>query len=298
MNNFNSLLMEMQDDVFEAEIEFGILESDSIEAMESSDVMETLFLLEESGTLKYDAESSDVFININGMKPVSELYVYAIDILRDIKNNPEISNIFAKVGPPQDLSNKIHTDADARKAAKTFSEGRKSLENLLYFCFTNNIRTFTVCAGHKKNLGQFNDGYISFNLEDEFTRNCIKYLNGKPSIYESAIDVEENDDRSIIEKMGCDYETADAVFTEILGNLEEYIAKKDVISELYEDNGLNKRIDTMLEYKNNPTNGKIGFLDVIESGIKLSLEQKATHFVRTQIMEERNPNKNQGTIKE
>lgn len=288
----------MQDDVFEAEIEFKILENDSIEAMESSDVMETLFLLEESGTLKYDVESGEVVININGIEAVRELYVYAMDILKDIKNNQKISNIFARVGPPQDLSNKIHTDDDARKAAKTFSEGRKSLENLLYFCFTNNIRTFASCAGHEEYLGQFNDGYISFNLEDEFTRNGMKYLNGKHSIYENTIEVGENNARNITEDIRCDYETADAVFTEILRNLKEYIVKKDVISELYEENELNKRIDAMLEYKNNPINSKLGFLDVIEADIKLSLEQNATKFVKLKVMEGLNSNKNQERIEE
>lgn len=288
-------MIEMQDDVFEAELEGEILRNDSIEVMESSDVMETIFLLEESGTVKYDVDRKEVFININGMEPVSECYV--MDILRDIKNNPEISNIFARVGPPQDLSNKIHTADDARKAAKTFSEGRKSLENLLYFCFTNSIKTFASCAGHEEYLGQFNDGYISFNLEDEFTRNCIKYLNGKHLIHEKSIDLDENDNGNIIEKIGCDYETADAVFIGILGVLEEYIADKDVISKLCGDSELNKRIDTMIEHKNNSTNSKLGFLDVIEADIGLYLEQEATHFVKLEITKGHNHDLNQGEIK-
>lgn len=44
LNDFSSLLIEMQDDVFEAAIEFEILENDSIEVMESSDIMETFYL--------------------------------------------------------------------------------------------------------------------------------------------------------------------------------------------------------------------------------------------------------------
>lgn len=63
LSDFSSLLMDMQDDIFEAEIESEILETletDSIEAMRSSDIMETLFVLEENGHLKYDVEREKV----------------------------------------------------------------------------------------------------------------------------------------------------------------------------------------------------------------------------------------------
>ena len=109
-----------------------------------------MFSLEESGTLRYDIDDEEISVDISGMEPVTEYVTYAQGILNDIQNNPELSNIFAIVGPPQDLSDKIHNDEDARKAAKTFSEGRKSLEDLLYFCFKNNITTFACCAGHEK----------------------------------------------------------------------------------------------------------------------------------------------------
>lgn len=292
LNTFGRLMMDMQDDVFEADFEHEVYspENYSYKAMESSDVMETLFLLEESGCLKYDVEKEEVSININGMEPISGPYIDIMDNLKEIKDNPELSNIFARVGPPQDLSDKIHTDADARKAAKTFSEERKSLEDLLYSCFTNNIKTHASCAGHEEYVGWFKDGYISFNLNDEFTKKFIKYLNEKIETHENDITIDEIDDSTIIEKIGCDYETADNVFTEIRSIMEEYIATKETISELNGDNQLNKRIDDMLSNENKGINNKLGFLDVLEGGIKLSSVQEATHYVRESKTREITPN--------
>lgn len=156
INTFADLMDFLQDDVFKAHFLSGIYqniyESDEYPTKEllGENLIETLFSLEESGTLSYDIDGNEISIDISGMEPVTEYDIYAREILRDIQNNPKLSNVFAIVGPPQDLSNKIHNDEDARKAAKTFSEGRKSLEDLLYLCFKNNITTFACCAGHEK----------------------------------------------------------------------------------------------------------------------------------------------------
>lgn len=289
----------MQDDEIEAYIELDVFspENYSTETMMALSVMESLFLLEESGFLEYDVEGENIFININGMEPVEKSYDKAIGVLKDINNNPKLSNIFARVGPPQDLSNKIHSDEDVRKAAKTFSEGRKSLEDLLYFCITNDIKTFASCAGHKENLGQYNDGYIAFNIDDEFTRNFIKYLNEKISNYPNHISVSETYDSTIAEGIYCNYGNADEVFTEILEILEQYISKEDAREAVSGDNKLNKEIDDLLAQKNSTTNSKSGFADTIEGNIKLSLVQKATQFVKS-LLRKINPNRNQGEIKE
>ena len=153
---FTDLMYFLQDDVFKSQFLSGIYEdiyeSDEYPLKEviGQNLIETLFSLEESGTLRLDIDDEEISVDISGMEPVTEYVTYAQGILNDIQNNPELSNIFAIVGPPQDLSDKIHNDEDARKAAKTFSEGRKSLEDLLYFCFKNNITTFACCAGHEK----------------------------------------------------------------------------------------------------------------------------------------------------
>ncbi len=156
ISTFAYLMDLLRDDVFKSQFLSGIYknieENDEypLEGFVGNDLIETLFLLEESGTLSYDIDAEEILIEISGMKPILEFVSHAEYILSNIQNDPKISNIFAKDGPPQDLSNKIHNDEDARKAAKTFSEGRKSLEDLLYFCFKNNITTYACCAGHEK----------------------------------------------------------------------------------------------------------------------------------------------------
>ena len=51
------------------------------------------------------------------------------------------------------------------KAAKIFSEGNKSLENLLLYCFKNNIKTVACCAGHEEKNKPF--GYLSFKNNEK-----------------------------------------------------------------------------------------------------------------------------------
>lgn len=248
LENFNTLMIQMQDTVCEAAIGFEVYSSDNFSTKESisSEVMTSIFLLEESGTIIFDIEKENIFININGMEPISENQENARAVLKDINNNKRFSNIFAEVGPPQDLSEKIHTDEDARKAAITFSEGRKSLENLLYFCFTNNIKTFASCAGHEENLNLYNDGYIAFNIEDEFTRKFIEYLNNKLSINRGNVSIEENIDSILIESIHCNYQNADHIFREVLEILQNFIIKDNINFELNKNNELNKKIDIIL----------------------------------------------------
>lgn len=195
-------------------------------------------------------------------------------------------------GSSQDLSKKIHNNNDARKAAHTFAEGRKSLEDLLYFCFTNNVKTHNCCAGHEDTVSR---GYISFNLNDEFTRKAIKYINTKLETPDE-ISINETCNQILTEGIYCNPGTEDAIFTDVLEHLQEYISKKDV--EINEDNETNRQIEDRLERKNNPKYSKSGFWDAMGANIKFFQVQDATQIVKSEIKEENNPNKDNNEIGE
>ena len=59
------------------------------------------------------------------------------------------------------------------KAAKDFSEGNKELEDLLLYCFRNNIKTIACCAGHKEN-NSF--PYISFKINDKTFKPILRMI--------------------------------------------------------------------------------------------------------------------------
>ena len=252
LDDFSKLMMllsyELEDigfDIFESENYYG-------EVVVSSSVIHSLYLLEQAGCFEYDIDNREVLIDINGMEPIRKADDNVLITLEDINNNHNLSNVFAEIGPPQDLTDKIHNDEDARKAAKTFSEGRKSLENLIYYCITNNIKTFASCAGHEENQGEYNDGYISFNIDDERTRSFIKYLNIKFNFDEYGVSINAcGEPYTLVEAIYCNYWNADDLYSGILEALKEYITNKNVIEELDEENSLNKTIDEMLLSKEN-----------------------------------------------
>ncbi len=291
LKDFRSLIVDIGISNYGEDILWQISQNSSNQAIECSQVMELLYLLEESGDIYYDVDKENILIKINGMESISGQFGDILNDIYNIEDNPKLSNVFARMGPSQDLSNKIHNDNDARKAAKTFSEGRKSLEDLLYFCITNNIKTFTCCAGHEeKEVGM---GYVSFNLDDEFTRKTIKYINTK--MQDSKCTAQIADlcyGKVLVEGIYCDDKgTEDEIFAEVLENLQEYIYNKDAIPELNEDNAINKEIDDKIEQKNNPKNRKSGFFDVIGAGIRLSPVQNAIQFVKSKIKGKDNPDK-------
>ena len=266
LDDFSKLMMlhcyELEDigfDIFASENYYG-------KVLISSSVIRSMYLLEKAGCFEYDIDNGEVLIEINGMETIKRTDGNVLITLEDINNNPNLSNVFAEMGPPQDLTDKIHNDDDARKAAKTFSEGRKSLEDLIYYCIINNIKTFASCAGHEENTFENQDGYISFNIDDERTRNFIKYLNSKFSYDEYSVSISETgDSRTLVEAMYCNYWNADALYTGILEVLQEYITNKDVRDESNEENALNKKIDDMLLAKENENSEDLIIEDMVES---------------------------------
>ena len=56
---------------------------------------------------------------------------------------------------------------DPKYFAQKFSEGNKSLEELLLFCYANDISTFACCAGHENSRGLVPSANIVFNVEPE-----------------------------------------------------------------------------------------------------------------------------------
>ncbi len=286
LKDIKNLITEMQTSQVE-DIYFDIDEKATYEARECNDVMDMFYILEESGEFSFDVDKEEISININGIEPIRGNYGEIFYDIRNIEENPELSNVFAMVGPPQDLSNKIHNDNDAQKAAKTFSEGRKSLEDLIYFCITNKIKTLACCAGHKRNLGEpYNDGYISFNMDDEFTRNVIKYINTKLDDLSENISIDEKNDGTLTEGIYCDYETADYTFTKILENLQECIDKDVNIDESNCDNEMNRWIDFKLERRNAPELKNIpAFVAIMEPDNTLSQVQDTTDDVKSKRIE-------------
>lgn len=266
LDDFSKLMMlhsyELED------IGFDIFASDNYygKVVVSSSVIRSLYLLEKAGYFEYDIDNGEILIEINGMETIKRTDGNVLGTLEDINNNPNLSNVFAEMGPPQDLTDKIHSDDDARKAAKTFSEGRKSLEDLIYYCIINNIKTFASCAGHEENSGEYNDGYVSFNIDDKRTRGFIKYLNSKFSYDEYSVSISEaGDPKTLVEAMYCNYWNADALYTRILEALQEYITNKDVRDESNEENALNKKIDDMLLAKEHENNEDLIIEDMVES---------------------------------
>lgn len=102
-----------------------------------------------------------------------------------------------------------------------------------------------------KKTGDRLGAYIAFNIDNEFTRNFIKYLNGKKIVQENKVVEEQLANLTTIGAIYSRYENADNVFTEIHRILEEYmhLLEQGIQPEISNDNELNKKIDDMFKQK-------------------------------------------------
>ena len=102
-----------------------------------------------------------------------------------------------------------------------------------------------------KKTGDREGAYIAFNIDNEFTRNFIKYLNGKKIVQENKVVEEQLANLTTIGAIYSRYENADKVFTEIHRILEEYmhLLEQGIQPEISNDNELNKKIDDMFKQK-------------------------------------------------
>lgn len=149
----------------------------------------------------------------------------SIKILRKLMNDPEYSNTFENTGDA--IREKIPEES-IELAAKSFSEGRKSLEDVLLFCMKNNIRTFACCAGHDILPGVRGKAYLSFALENEdVTRNLVIGLFSS-ELTESGIDkldfsTRVDDDGNVVENANIYIEIGRE--DEVFKRLEEKMAQ-------------------------------------------------------------------------
>ena len=108
-----------------------------------------------------------------------------------------------------------------------------------------------LVAQDMKKTGDRLGAYIAFNIDNEFTRNFIKYLNGKKIVQENKVVEEQLANLTTIGAIYSRYENADNVFTEIHRILEEYmhLLEQGIQPEISNDNELNKKIDDMFKQK-------------------------------------------------
>ncbi len=102
-----------------------------------------------------------------------------------------------------------------------------------------------------KKTGEIQGAYIAFNIDNEFTRNFIKYLNEKTIVQESKVVGDQSANLTTIGAIYSRYENADNVFTEIHRIMEEYMQmlEQGIQPEISKDNELNKKIDDMFKHK-------------------------------------------------
>lgn len=102
-----------------------------------------------------------------------------------------------------------------------------------------------------KKIGETNGAYIAFNIDNEFTRNFIKYLNEKTLAQGDKSEASQLADLTKVESIYSRYENADNVFTEIHRILEEYmhLIEQGIQPKISTDNELNKKIDDMFKEK-------------------------------------------------
>lgn len=146
------------------------------------------------------------------------------------------------------------------EATRNFSEGRKSLEELLFFCMKNRLRTFSCCAGHELIPGTYTKGYVSFALEnDELMRNIVLtvfsklFENDMPvrldfSVRSDDVDTEKRLESATIYING---RKEDEVFTYIREVMQEILLTKKFeinpfILDMYNVN--NRNLNTSFSY--------------------------------------------------
>lgn len=184
--------------------------------------------LKVKGIMDYKINEGKLGIQIEGLKnreiPLSKVP----KVLNNLIENKDISIISSNIGIPLDISKYIRNDEDIKCLANAYGEGRKSLEDLIYFCINNGIKTLASCAGHK--VGEkLSSAYLTFILDDKNTMNAIEYMQKQINkenieiVYENRLGC-SNNIRGVT--ICVDYEKADEIFIQMQQILEEYINNK------------------------------------------------------------------------
>lgn len=191
--------------------------------------------LKVKGIINHKIDEEKLEIKIEGCEDIEIPIDKAVEVLNNMIQDTKISTVFSNIGIPIDVSKYVESEEDMKNLANAYGEGRVALENLLYFCIKNKIKTLASCAGHKV-AEKTSPAYLTFILDDKNTMNAIKYM--KKEINEESIEiVYEN-------KLGCDnnirgvtmcvnYNEADKVFIQMQQILEEFVnnqSKKDQIN--------------------------------------------------------------------
>lgn len=155
---------------------------------DSSDLMDMYCHLRDDGYLWYDTKLENIGKDKNGniyLIDYGEL-IYIND-LDDYKKKKEIDShitrkpsycaFYDKLVSNRDIvvnnrnSERCYTKEeimqDPKCFAQKFSEGNKSLEELLLFCYTNGISTLACCAGHENSRNLVSYANIVFNVQPE-----------------------------------------------------------------------------------------------------------------------------------
>ena len=132
-----------------------------------------------------------------------------------------------------------------------------------------------------KKTGDRLGAYIAFNIDNEFTRNFIKYLNGKKIVQENKVVEEQLANLTTIGAIYSRYENADNVFTEIHRILEEYmhLLEQGIQPEISNDNELNKKIDDMFKQKEVAVPEIQEETEAKTTRSRLSIRQKIANFL-------------------
>ncbi len=163
-----------------------------------------------------------IAINNEELENVSE--DLAMDKMLEIQSNVDYFKKYSNFGVA--TRGKIPKE-DAKEAARGFSEGRKTLEELLIFCIENEIQTFACCAGHPDSNAPdgYSTGYVAFDLEDEKTKSIVLELFSKG--IKSQLERRQNDLALYVNRGNEDEE-----FSKARKALEEIVRDKGVLANI------------------------------------------------------------------
>lgn len=139
------------------------------------------------------------------------------------------------------------------KASKVWSEGRKSLEELLLYCMQNGIKTVACCAGHyhegDKDMGD--SGYIGFDFGDKNTREVISKLismeiSQKQNTTTVIHRIKSNDESIDLKEIYIQNERGedDDIFSRLLQEIQEILQEKE------KNQSIDNKTQKMLEFLN------------------------------------------------
>lgn len=160
------------------------------------------------------------------------------------------------------------------EASKIWSEGRKTLEELLLYCMQNGIKTVSCCAGHyDKEGGEINKGYIGFDIKDEKTKDIVlKLLASEVSKKENSTVVMHKINNSQESETNIYLQNEenmdDVIFTRLLEKIRGIVEEKDQIEEI------NYKLKEMLEPIEMEYKGDI-FLEIVYNSKK---DEVDSHF--------------------